>query len=226
MTPRADLTERLLTLSLEERALLVDLYQARFADDTLLAAFAALSASDPAALRGRSLLRSVEAPQGRVHYLSATGQRAARSLLQSEASGARAYAALRLAHELARAELYLCLRRQGMPAAAYRAEPRLPYRSAAGLGERTLVPDASVEGRERWLIEVDRGTEGGAQLRHKWLRYREWLSDERERSHLAVLQTGEGSALVRSIEEAGLSAALFRAADALSEVVWGEEARA
>ncbi len=219
-----DLTQRLLSLGRPERELLVDLYQARFADPTLLSRLRELSGGEDAALRTRGLLRDAAGPDGKTHYLTATGQRAALSLLPPVQSGGRAYAALRLSHELLRAELYVALRRRGMPATAYRAEPRLPYRSAAGLGERTLVPDAFVEAESAWLVEVDRGTERLAELRHKWLRYQEWQLGAGDGGRIAVLAAGESTAVERSLAATGLAAVIFRSVDALAETIWsGEE---
>ena len=72
-----DLTQRLLTLGPPERALLVDLYQARFVDGPLLAELAELCGADPEALRSRGLLRAAIGPDAETHYLSGSGQRAA-----------------------------------------------------------------------------------------------------------------------------------------------------
>ncbi len=222
---RMDLTQRLLTLGERERILLVDLYQVRFADDGLLLGLCALSQGDAAALRARGLLRTAQGPQGAVHYLTATGQRAALQILPSAQSGARAYAALRLEHELLRARIYLPLRRLGMPAGAYRAEPRLPYRSAAGFGERVLVPDASVDAATAWLIEVDRGTESEAVLHHKWLRYREWQLGERGGRRIAVLAAGSLGPLERSLASSAAAALVSASPDELAQVIWpGSEA--
>ncbi len=223
MNARTDLTGRLLTLGAAERTLLVDLYQARFADADLLSGLAALSGADAQALASRGLSRSVSASAGEVHYLSATGQRAALQLEPSARSGGRAYAALRLEHELLRARLYLALRRRGMPPAAFCSEPRLAYRSAAGLGERALVPDASVEADAGWLVEIDRGTEGEAQLRHKWLRYREWQISAGEGAHLGVLAGGAPGGVVRSLAASGVDAGVFSSVEELAAAIWREE---
>ncbi len=215
-----DLTQRLLTLGPPERALLVDLYQARFVDGPLLAELAELCGADPEALRSRGLLRTAVGPDGETHYLSGSGQRAALSLLPQAQSGGRAYAALRLEHELARARLYGALRRRGMQPPDYRAEPRLTFRSAAGLGTRTLVPDALLESDAMWLIEVDRATERDAALRGKWLRYREWQIDAGGPRRVAVLLAGGASAVERSLAGSGLAATLYRTAEELAAAAW------
>jgi hypothetical protein len=220
MAARMDLTQRLLTLGERERLLLLDLYQARFADDGLLAAFCLVSQADADALQSRGLLRTAQGTQGAIHYLTATGQRAALQILPAARSGARAYAALRLEHELLRARIYLALRKRGMPTEAYQAEPRLPYRSAAGFGERVLVPDASVEAVASWLIEVDRGTEGEAALHHKWLRYREWQLGARDGRRIAVLAAGRLDRLERSLAASGADATLSGDPYALAQLIW------
>ena len=217
---RPDLTERLLRLGTAERELLKDLHQVRFATRRAAARLAQLGGGSLAALQEAGLLREVATDMGDILYLGQTGVRAALALLGGEQrSGARAYAALRLRHELLRAELYIALRGLGMPPAAYTAEPRLDYRSAAGLGERSLVPDALVRRASGdALLEVDRGTEGGLQLRHKWLRYREWQADEPGR-HLYVL-ADEPLRIAASLGEAGLDATVRGEPDALARQVW------
>ena len=217
---RPDLTERLLRLTSAELELMQDLYQARFVTSDQARALAGIAGGSLGALAQAGLVRQVEIDAGTVLYLTQTGRRAALALLGSEAaSGQRAYAALRLAHEIRRSELYLALRQAGMPPLAYRAEPRLGYRSAAGLGERTLVPDALVR---TWqgeaLIEVDRGTEGTSQLRHKWLRYREWQEEVGGR-RLYVL-ADEPLRIAASLGEAGLDATVLGEPDAIARQVW------
>lgn len=217
---RPDLTERLLLLGEGERGLLQDLYQARFATPTVAEALAALSGGSLGALEDGGFLKAVETAQGPVLYLSQTGVRAALALLgPAQQSASRAYAALRLRHELRRAELYVALRGRGMRAASYRAEPRLAYRSAAGLGPRTLVPDAQVAAPEGdALIEVDLGTEGAAQLRHKWLRYREWQEDAPRRALYVLAATPE---TVRdTLASAGLVAHVAADPRDLARAVW------
>jgi hypothetical protein len=217
---RPDLTERLLRLTSAELELMQDLYQARFVTSDQALALAGIAGGSLGALAQAGLVRQVEIDAGTVLYLTQTGRRAALALLGSEAaSGQRAYAALRLAHEIRRSELYLALRQAGMPPLAYRAEPRLGYRSAAGLGERTLVPDALVR---TWqgeaLIEVDRGTEGPGQLRHKWLRYREWqeVTSERRLYILADAPERIGAGLAA----AGLRPQVRADAMELARLIW------
>jgi len=218
-----DLTERLLRLSAAELRLLADLYQVRFADEAILDGLQVLASARGEELSRLGFVRSGATAQGEtVHWLSQTGCRAARELLPEEAgSGMRAYAALRLRHELARGALYLALRRAGMPPGAYRAEPRLAYRSAAGLGQRTLVPDCSVTaGPRRALCEVDCGTEGAQQLRHKWLRYREWLEEAGER-RLYVLCV-ETASLAATLAAAGLQASVHDSPETLARAMWAD----
>ena len=217
---RPDLTERLLRLAPAERALLQDLYQARFATRAQAEELAKIGGGSLGQLVQAALVRVVALEGDSIVYLAQTGQRAALALLGPEvASGARAYAALRLSHELRRAELYVALRRSGMPPADYAAEPRLGYRSAAGLGERTLVPDALVHTPHGdALIEVDRGTEGTSQLRHKWLRYREWQEGAAGR-RLYVLADVPGR-LAATLADAGLAAQVLADAQALAGAIW------
>jgi len=216
---RPDLTERLLRLGEGERGLLLDLYQARFAAAGHVDGLAELSGGAPQRLEECGLLRRVATDGGEVAYLSQTGVRAALALLgTAERSGGRAYAALRLRHELRRTDLYVALRRAGMPAEAYAAEPRLVYRSAAGLGDRALVPDALVRRQPGdALIEVDLGTEGGRQLRHKWLRYREWREESPGRD-LFVL-AADPAEVLRTLYEAHLAAEVGDQPSALARAI-------
>ncbi len=217
---RPDLTERLLRLGTAERDLLQDLYQARFATRAQAEDLAVLAGGDLPGLLASGLAREVTGETESVVYLGQSGTRAALAMLGEEvANGQRAYAALRLGHELRRTALYVALRRAGMPAAAYRAEPRLGYRSAAGLGERTLVPDAlvrTVAGEA--LIEVDRATEGQGQLRHKWLRYREWQEDGPRRD-LYVLADARAP-VEASLRAAGLGATVLEEPWQLARLIW------
>ncbi len=219
---RPDLTERLLRLGAAERELLKDLHQARFATRLQAEALAALGGGSLAGLLAGGLAREVTLEEETIVYLGQSGVRAALALLGDErASGARAYAALRLGHELRRTELYLALRRVGMPACAYAAEPRLDYRSAAGLGGRTLVPDALVLGQGgAALIEVDRGTEGSGQLRHKWLRYREWQEDGPRRALYVLAQ--ERSRVEATLQAAGLDATVLCEPEGLARLIWSQ----
>ncbi len=218
---RPDLTERLLRLGPADRELLEDLYQARFVTRQQAETLAALSGGSIKLLEDGALLREVATASGTIVYLAQTGVRAARTLLgQERADGLRAYAALRLGHEQRRAELYLALRRSGMPQGAYLAEPRLDYRSAAGLGERTLVPDALVR-RPPYgdaLIEVDCGTEGTRQLRHKWLRYREWQEDGPRRELFVLAE--DPVRVERTLEAASFLATVAGDPDALALAIW------
>ncbi len=217
---RPDLTERLLRLGAAERELLKDLHQVRFATRPAAEFLAQLDGASLAELQESGLLREVATDRGDILYLGQTGVRAALALLGDEQrSGAGPYAALRLRHELRRAELYIALRGHGMPSAAYMAEPRLDYRSAAGLGQRTLVPDALVRRASGdALLEVDRGTEGALQLRHKWLRYREWQEEVGGR-RLYVL-ADEPLRIAASLGEAGLDATVLGEPDAIARQVW------
>ena len=217
---RPDLTERLLRLGSAERELLQDLYQARFATRAQAEELAALDGGDLPGLLASGLAREVATESESVLYLGQSGARAALAMLGEEvANGQRTYAALRLAHELRRTALYVALRRAGMSAAAYRAEPRLRYRSAAGLGERTLVPDAlvrTVAGEA--LIEVDRATEGPGQLRHKWLRYREWQEDEPRRELYVLADFREP--IEATLRAAGLGATVREEPLELARLIW------
>lgn len=218
---KPDLTETLLRLSAQERSLIVDIYQCRFVRDEGLADLGELSGGDPAKLLADGFLRSLEMEKERVHWLTRRGERAAVEISGIEPSRGRAYAALRLAHELLRCVLYIALRQRGMPSARYRCEPRLGYRSAAGLGERTIVPDALVEAPvKRALVEVDRGTESSAQLRHKWLRYREWLLDQEVRPDVLLLAPGTSGRPMDAARAAGLDVALFEDPAELASVIW------
>lgn len=220
---RPDLVERLLGLGDGERQLLQDLYQVRFADREMLARLSRLTRGAPEALRAASLLREAERDGAGVYWLSQSGQRAAQVLLPGSAqAGSRAYAVLRLAHEIWRGRLYVALRERGMTPEAYRAEPRLPYRSAAGLGARTLIPDAMVEGsRGQALLEVDRGTEAETALRHKWLRYREWQLEADAPRHLFVLAL-QPERLRKSLAAAAISAHVGENGDELADLIWQE----
>ncbi len=217
---RSDLAARLLRLGTGERELLQDLYQARFVTGAGAQALAEVAGGSLEELMRGGFLREAETASGEICYLGQTGIRAALALLGDDrGSGLRAYAALRLGHELRRAELYLALRRMGMPASAYRAEPRLDYRSAAGLGARTLVPDALVaRPAADAVVEVDRGTEGPAQLRHKWLRYREWLEDLPRRG-LYVL-ADDPARVAQTLAAAGLRADVAGEPDGLAREIW------
>lgn len=219
---RADLTERLLRLGAAEQALLQDLYQVRFATRTQAEVLALVTGGSLEELALDGFLREVTTSRGAIFYLGQTGMRAALALLGAErGSGARAYAALRLGHELRRSELYLALRRLGMPAVAYTAEPRLGYRSAAGLGERTLVPDALVRRPAHdALVEVDCGTEGREQLRHKWLRYREWLEDAPRRGLYVLAE--DPRHLEATLAAAGLKAKTMEEPGDLAREIWCE----
>ncbi|MHB1842310.1 MAG: replication-relaxation family protein [Sulfobacillus sp.] len=78
------------------------------------------------------------------------------------------------AHQLAVAQLLVDMVALGHPPEVLTVEPRLPYRSPAG-GARSLDPDALLHlGGMPVAVEVDRGTESGTVLRHKWWRYREY----------------------------------------------------
>ncbi len=217
---RQDLTARLLCLGTKERELLQDIFQARFVTGSGARAFADLADGSLQELIRGGFLREVGTASGDVCYLAQTGIRAALALLGGgRDGGSRAYAALRLGHELRRADLYLALRRLDMPASAYWAEPRLAYRSAAGLGLRALVPDALVERLAGdALVEVDRGTEGLSQLRHKWLRYREWLEDAPGRS-LYVL-ADDPARVLATLAAAGLRAEVLGEPQDLAEAIW------
>lgn len=77
-------------------------------------------------------------------------------------------------HQLAVAQLLVDLLGLGHPPGALTVSPHLRYRSPAG-GQRSLDPDALLHlGGLPVAVEVDRGTESGTVLRHKWWRYREY----------------------------------------------------
>lgn len=218
---KPDLTETLLRLSEAERLLLVDLFHCRFARAHDLSALEDISGGDAQVLLRGGFLRVADLAQGAIYWLTRRGERAACAAGNLEPAAGRAYAALRLPHELARAELYIALRRRGLPAESYAAEPRLRFRSAAGLGERTLVPDAQVErsdGRGA-LIEIDRGTEGARQLLHKWLRYREWLLDQRRPEGVYALTLGAPSPVLEAARQAGLPLTARPEAGQLADVI-------
>lgn len=218
---KPDLTEALLRLSAGERSLIVDLYQCRFVRSEELSVLSEISRGEPGNLLAHGFLRSLQLDEATVYWLTRRGERAAVEVSGIEPSAGRAYAALRLAHELLRSALYIALRRRGMPAVSYRCEPRLGYRSAAGLGERTIVPDALVEAPGKVvLVEVDRGTESSAQLRHKWLRYREWLLDQTVRPDILLLAPGTSGRPLDTARAAGLDVVLFEDPAELSSHIW------
>lgn len=222
---KPDLTEMLLRLRSQEHTLLWDLYNCRFAGAGELSSLGILSGGDPEILRGAGLVRSAELEGGWVHWLTRRGERAAKALGAVPGAGSGAYAALRLPHELLRAALYIALRQNGMPPERYAAEPRFLYRSAGGLGERTLVPDAAVfgQGGPDILIEVDRGTEGPGQLRHKWLRYREWLFEQRDEFRILALAPQSGDRVRSAAGAAGLRILLAAAPEEAARMILGGE---
>lgn len=109
-----------------------------------------------------------------------------------------------LDHQLAVGEVVVQWAELGHHLDAVTIAPCLPYRSPAG-GRRSLDPDALLHGGGLPVaVEVDRGTESGTVLRHKWWRYREYGQEVVALPLIVVAPTSRLRLIASTLARAGL----------------------